>query len=57
VEDIVRTDTAAIADELKKRGCSEKAIEKILSWYGFTKEKTTQSDQLNKKNNNARVYF
>jgi len=42
VEDTVQTDAAAIADELKKRGYSEKAIEKILRWYGFATEKATQ---------------
>jgi len=42
VEGTVRTDAAAIADELKKRGCSERVIEKILKWYGFTTEKATQ---------------
>jgi predicted Ser/Thr protein kinase len=42
VEDTMQTDATAIADELKKRGYSEKTIENILKWYGFVTEKAAQ---------------
>jgi len=42
MEATVRKDVVAITNALKKRGCSRKAIEEILRFYGFSKKKATQ---------------